>query len=64
MKTPNVRHLTYRQFERLRHSTKFLNWIDATAKRLTMSPPHVFELLKLNSAAQIDAMPATPPVGT
>lgn len=46
MRTPHAEYVNHREFIRLRHSTRFLDWLDAQAARLETTPAIVFGLLQ------------------
>lgn len=61
MGTPRINHLRHRQFDRTRYSERTLSWLEEQATGLEMEPEEVFDLLRSNTAAQIEAMPDPEP---
>ncbi|USL90045.1 hypothetical protein [Vibrio phage vB_VpaS_CHI] len=55
------RHLRHRSFNRVRHSKRMKDWLATQGTRLEKTPEEVFELLKTNTAAEVEAMPTPPP---
>lgn len=51
-RTPRVRHLRHREYDRLRHSQHFIAWLDAQAVRLAITPAAVFALLQGGMTAE------------
>lgn len=50
------RHLNHRSFGRLRHSGRFLNYLEVQAARLSSSPEGIFENLKTATFEQINSI--------
>lgn len=61
MRTPKIRHLRHRTFERTRHSKHLLSWLAAQAARLEVTAAEVFDSLVGGSAVEVEATPT--PVG-
>lgn len=61
MRTPHLRHVRHRSFERTRHSSYLLGWLAYQAARLGKTSAQVFDLLKTQTAEQIAGTPSTPP---
>lgn len=57
------RHLRHGRFSRVRHSKNLLAWLTREGTRLQKTPEEVFELLKANTAEEIEAMPTPQPPG-
>ena len=55
-RTPRIRHLRHRDFDRARHSSRFLAWLDAQADRLAKTAKEVFALLVGSSAQEVEAL--------
>jgi len=54
------RHLRYGSFDRVRHSTNLLSFLNEQALRITqIGPADVFTLLKSNTAEQVRAIEPT-----
>ena len=51
-RTPRIRHLRHRAYERVRHSSRLLAWLDAQAERLAKTAKEIFELLAGGSTAE------------
>lgn len=61
MRIRNLRHST---FDRLRHSTRFLNWLDEQAARLEQTDRYVYDTLLVAqglTSEQVEALPAPEP---
>lgn len=64
-RTPYVRYLRFRELARLRHSSRFLAWLEATATRLSTTVAVIFARLSAGeSASQVDALTGTYPTNT
>ena len=59
-RTPRIRHLRHRDFDRVRHSSRFLAWLDAQAARLEKTAKQIFALLAGGASAQEVEGMATP----
>ena len=63
-RTPHIRYVRHRSFDRLQHSEQFLQWMDAQADRLESTPKDVFEILMVQmgmTAQQVEALGEIPP---
>ena len=54
------RHVRHREYERLRHSTRFVAWLNDQAVRLGITQDQVFELLKQFSFERFGDFDAAP----
>lgn len=64
-RTPRIRYLRNRQFDRTRHSSILLAWLAAQATRLATSAQTVFNmLLSGKTAEQVEGITGTFPVNT
>lgn len=65
-RTPHLRYVRHRRYDRLRHSTRFKAFLAEQADRLGVTPEDVFELMKAGATAeQITQLPAAAaPVNT
>lgn len=61
---PYPRHVWHRQFDRLRHSDKFLDWIDAQAARLGVTSATVFEVYLVDRQMSFEQVEAAVPGGS
>lgn len=55
-RTPRARHVRHREFDRLRHSQRFLEWLSAQATRLTTTSQAVFTALRSMLPSEIEAL--------
>lgn len=44
-RTPHLRHVRYRQFDRLRHGSNFAAWLAEQAARLSVTPRLIYDTL-------------------
>ena len=58
------RYVRHRDYDRLRHSTRFLAWLDEQASRLGISAEAVFDLLKQFSFERFADFASAPSVDT
>lgn len=58
------RYVRHRVYDRLRHSARFLKWLDGQAARLEMTSQEVFEELLVDQGLtyeQVEGLPAPEP---
>lgn len=58
-----ARYVRYRSFDRLRHSSRFYQWLVEQGARLDKSPEEVFDMLKSGlTAAQVEGEASVGPI--
>lgn len=53
-RTPRIRHLRHRLFDRVRHSQRLQAWLLKQADRLSITTREVFEMLRNSSALAVE----------